>query len=154
MEQFGIQVDACIHGNVLHVFQAADDLYVFEPGHDRVRGLVNGLQARSAQPVHRGAARMRGQSRHDAYDPRGVHPLLALLLRVAQHHVLDLQRIDARAFHQGFDHLHGQVVGSDFAKHALVFVCAANGRANAVDNHGAFHRKTSTGLNVGIGSGK
>ena len=45
MKQLGIQVNAGVHRNVLHVFQAADDLHVFEAGHDGVRRLVDRLQA-------------------------------------------------------------------------------------------------------------
>ena len=56
LEQLGIQVDAGVHRNVVHVLQPADDLHVFEAGHDRVRRLVDGLQARAAQPVDRRAA--------------------------------------------------------------------------------------------------
>ena len=55
-EQLGVQVDVLVHRDVLHVLQAADDLHVFEAGHDRVRGLVDGLQAGAAQPVDRRAA--------------------------------------------------------------------------------------------------
>ena len=66
MEQLGIQVDAGVHRNVLHVLQPADDLHVFEAGHDGVRGLVDGLQARAAEAVDRGAAGVRGQAGHQA----------------------------------------------------------------------------------------
>ena len=97
MEQLGVEVDACVHRDVLHVLQAADDLHVFEAGHDGVRGLVDGLQARAAQAVDRRAAGVRRQPGHQADDAGDVEPLLALLLRVAQHDVFDLGRIDAGA---------------------------------------------------------
>ena len=48
VEYFRIDVDAMHHGNVLHVLQPAHDLHVLEAGHDGVRGLVDGLQARTA----------------------------------------------------------------------------------------------------------
>ena len=68
MKQLGIQVDAGVHRNVLHVLQPADDLHVFEAGHDGVRSLVDGLQARAAQPVDRRAAGVRGQTGHQPDD--------------------------------------------------------------------------------------
>ena len=77
-------------------------------------------------------------------DAGGVEPLLALLLGVAQHDVFDLVGVDAGALDQGLDHLHGQVVGADVAKDPLLFVGPANRRADAIDNHGAFHRLASS----------
>ena len=41
VKQLGVQVDAGIHRDVVHVLQAADDLHVLEAGHDRVRRLVD-----------------------------------------------------------------------------------------------------------------
>ena len=31
LEELGVQIDAGVHRNVLHVLQAADDLHVFAP---------------------------------------------------------------------------------------------------------------------------
>ena len=126
VEQLGVQVDPGVHRNVLHVFQAADDLHVLEAGHDGVRGLVDGLQARAAQAIDRRAAGVRRQAGHQPHDAGGVHALLALLLGIAQHDVFDFGRVDAGALDEGFDHLHGQVVGADLAKDALVLVGPAN----------------------------
>ena len=97
LEELGIEVDAGVHRDVLHVLQAADDLHVFEAGHDGVRRLVEGLQAGAAQAIDRRAAGLRGQPGHQADDAGHVEPLLALLLRVAEHDVFDLGGIDAGA---------------------------------------------------------
>ncbi len=135
----GLRLMSGVHGNVLHVLQAADDLHVFEAGHDGVRSLVDRLQAGAAQAVDGRAAGVRRQARHQPHDAGGVHALLALLLRIAEHDVFDFGRVDAGALDEGLDDRHGQVVGADVAKDALVFVGPANGRSHAIDNHGAFH---------------
>ena len=43
LEELGIQVDILVHGNVMHVLQAAHHLYILEARHDAVRRLVDGL---------------------------------------------------------------------------------------------------------------
>src|SRR5439155_183932 len=93
-------------------------------------------------PVDRGAAGVRGQTGHDADDAGRIEPLLALLLGVAHHDVFDLFDVDAGALDHGLDHFHGQIVGANLAKHALVFIGPANRRADGVHNYGAFHRPT------------
>ena len=74
----------------------------------------------------------------------GVQPLLAGLLGVAHHDVFDLVGIDAGPFDDCLHDLHGQVVGTDLAKDAFILVGTANGRSHAINNHGAFHRTSSS----------
>ena len=94
-EELRVEVDARIHGDVVHVLQAADDLHVFGIGQDRVRCLGERLQAAAAESIHRRAAGLDRQPGHQADGPSHVESLLALLLRVAEHDVFDRGRIDA-----------------------------------------------------------
>ena len=50
-EELGIEVDAGVHRDVVHVLQAADDLHVFRPGEDRMRRLSQRLQTAAAQAI-------------------------------------------------------------------------------------------------------
>ena len=63
LEQLGVEVDAGVHRDVLHVLQAADDLHVLAAGHDGVRRLVERLQAGAAQAIDRRAAGLRRPGR-------------------------------------------------------------------------------------------
>ncbi len=139
MKQLGVNVDILVHGDMLHVLQAADDLHVFEARHHGVRSLVQRLQARAAQAVDRGAGRGDREIRHQRHVTGRVEALLALLLRVAQHQVFDLGRIDARALDNRLDDGHRQVVAANVAEHALVLVRPANGGPHRIDYDGSFH---------------
>ncbi len=97
VKQLGVEIDARIHGDVVHVLQPADDLHVLGAGRDGVGRLVDRLQAAAAQAVDGGAPDARGQSGEQADDAADVEPLFALLLAAAEHHVLDGRGIDARA---------------------------------------------------------
>ena len=122
-EEFWVQVQAGIHGDVLHVLQSADDLHVLAAGHDRMSGLVDRLQARTAKPVDRGGGRGAGQAGHQRHGPGDVEALLALLLRIAEDHVFDLagsmppRSITASTTDR-------QVVAADVAKDPFLFVGA------------------------------
>ena len=63
LEELGIEVEAVVHRQVLHVLQAADDLHVFEAGGDRVRRLVERLQAAAAEAIDRRPAASRPAGR-------------------------------------------------------------------------------------------
>ena len=59
-EELRVEVDRRVHRDVVHVLQAADDLHVLGAGHDRMRRLVDRLQAAAAQPVDRRPAGLDG----------------------------------------------------------------------------------------------
>jgi len=125
----GFRSSEASQGDVLHVLQAADDLHVLGAGQDRMRSLIERLQARAAQAVDRrtaGLGRQAGHQRHAAGD---IESLLALLLGVAQHDVFDLMRIDAAALDHGLDDGDGQVVAADVAENSLILVRPADRRA-------------------------
>ena len=138
-EQLGVEIDARIHRDVVHVLQAADDLHVLGIGQDRVRRLGERLQAAAAQAIDRRPAGLDRQPGHQADGAGDVESLLALLLRVAEHDVFDRGRIDAGALDERAHHGDGQIVGADVAKHALLRMGPANRRAATIDNDGGFH---------------
>ena len=138
-EELGVEVDAGIHRDVVHVLQAADDLHVLGIGQDRVRRLGERLQAAAAQAIDGRAARLDRQPGHQADRAGDVEPLLALLLRVAEDDVFDRGRIDAAALDERAHHGDGQVVGADVAKDALLRMSPANRRATGINNNGGFH---------------
>ena len=47
----GIDVDAMHHRNVLHMFQASDDLDIFGPRGDRMRSLIESLQTAATESI-------------------------------------------------------------------------------------------------------
>ena len=65
-EELGVEVDAGIHRDVVHVLQAADDLHVLGTGQDGVRRLGERLQAAAAEAIDRRAARLDRQPGHQA----------------------------------------------------------------------------------------
>ena len=138
-EELGVEVQVGVHRDVVHVLQPADDLHVLKAGHDRVRRLVERLQARAAEAIDRRAAGFHRQAGHQRDRAGGVEALLALLLRVAQHDVFDFAGVDAGSLDQRADDVHGQIVGPHVAEHALLLVGPADRRAHAVDDHGVFH---------------
>ena len=77
-EELGVEVDAGVHRDVVHVLQAADDLHVLGIGQDRVRRLGERLQAAAAQPIDRRPAGLDRQPGHQADRAGDVEPLLAL----------------------------------------------------------------------------
>ena len=139
----GFRSKPCVHGDVLHVLQPADDLHVFEAGHDGVRGLVDGLQARSAEAVDVAPPVALGRPAIKATRPGDIETLLALLLGVAQHDVFDLGRVDAAALDQGLDDGHGQIVAADVAEDTFFLMGPADRGSQAIDNHGTFGHGTN-----------
>ena len=78
--------------------------------------------------------RQAGHQRDRAGD---IQPLLARLLRVAEHHVFDLGRIDAGPLDERLDAGDGQIVAPHVAEPAPLLVRPADGRADAVDDDGS-----------------
>ena len=139
LEKLGVDIEAVVHRQVLHMFQAADDLHVFKAGDDRVGRLVDGLQAAAAKTIDGGPAGGDRQAGQEGDGAGGVQPLLARLLRVAQYHVLDLGRVDASPLDQSPHAGGGQVVAPHVAEPAFFLVRPANRRADAVDHNSRFH---------------
>ncbi len=119
-EKLRVEIDARIHGDVVHVLQPAHNLHIFGISQDRVRRLRQRLQTAAAESVHRRPAGFDRQSRHQSHGPGHVEALLALLLRVAEHNVLNNGGIDSRALDERTHHGNGQVVGTHIAKRALL----------------------------------
>ena len=109
-----------------------------------VRRLGERLQAAAAEAIDRRAARLDGEPAIRPTVAGDVEPLLALLLRVAEHDVFDLGRIDAGPLDERADHRHGEIVGADVAKDALLRVRPANRRATAINNDGVLHSSISS----------
>ena len=80
---------------------------------------MNRLHGRAAKPVDRRAGYRDGKTSHEADQPRHIESLFALRKGAAQNKVFDIFRIDARALHQAFDNVCGEVVGPDFGQRAF-----------------------------------
>ena len=104
-----------------------------------MRRLVQRLQAAAAETIDRRAAGLDGEAGHQADHASDIKSLFALLLRVAEHDVFDGRGIDAGALDERADDGHGEIVGADVAKDALLRVSAANRRAAAINYNGGFH---------------
>ena len=138
-EELGVEIDAGVHRDVVHVLEAADDLHVFGTGEDRVRRLGERLQTAAAESIDGRPARLDGDARHQADRAGDVQPLLALLLRVAEHDVFDRGRVDAGPLDERADDGDGEVVGANVAKDALLRMRSANRRATTINDDGSFH---------------
>ena len=86
---------------------------------DRPGGHMNRLHGRTAKPVDRRAGYRDGKTGHEANQPRHIESLFALRKGTAQDKVFNVVRIDARALHQAFDNVCGEVVGPDFGQRAF-----------------------------------
>ena len=130
-EQLGVEVDAGIHRDVVHVLQAADDLHVLGSATIACDAWSIACRLLPHRRLTVAPPRFDRQPGHQADGAGDVEPLLALLLRVAQHDVFDRRRIDAGPLDERAHHRHGQVVGADVAKDALLRMSPANRRATS-----------------------
>jgi len=104
---------------------------------DRARGEADGVQARAAQAVHRGAGHRNRQAREQPRHARHVAVVLAGLVGAAVEHVVHGRPVDAGvALHQRLDGHGAQVVGAHAAQGAAV---AAEGGADGVADKGLGH---------------
>ena len=103
-----------------------------------MRGLIQRLQARTAQTIHRRAAGLNRQASHQPNVASDVEGLFALLLGVAHHNVFDFRRIDASPIDQRLDHGHGQIIRANVTEDAFS-LCPAYGRSHAIDHYCVFH---------------
>jgi hypothetical protein len=89
-------------------FQSAGDDAVGFARDDALRRHRNGLQARRAEAVHRHARHGHGHAGADRREPRDVAAGGFLGRRTAEHHVLDLARLDSGALDRVPDHMAAQ----------------------------------------------
>ena len=92
------------------------------------------------KPIDRRAARLDGHACHQPDRPGDIQPLLALLLRVAEHDVFDHRRVDARPLHERAHHRDGEVVGADIAKDTLLRMRPPNRRPTTINNNSSLHK--------------
>ena len=107
------------------------------PDRDRVRRRVDGLEARTAQPVDGLAADLDREVRQQQRHPGDVAVVLAGLVGAAEDDVLDERRVDAGTVDEGTQHSGGQVVRPDARERAAV---AADRRADRLDDPGLASR--------------
>ena len=94
-----------------HRFDAAADEHVAVADGDRVRGRVDRLEPRAAQPVDGQPADLDREVGEEQRHPRDVAVVLAGLVGAAEDDVLDERRVQAGPLDDGAQDGRGQVVG-------------------------------------------
>src|SRR5690606_1793494 len=84
VEHLGIEVDVCVHGDVVHVLQTANDLHVLRASDNGVRRLAERLETAPTETVDGSGSRLDGDTGHQGDCPCDIQSLLALLLCIAQ----------------------------------------------------------------------
>ncbi len=115
--RFGLELDVRRPG---HRFDAAADEHVAIADGDRVRGRVDRLEARPAQPVDGQPADLDREIGQEERHPRDVAVVLAGLVGAAEDDVLDECRVDAGTVDEPAQDRGGQVVGPDAGQGAAV----------------------------------
>jgi hypothetical protein len=130
-------------GGAAHGLNAAGDVDVALAGLDGARGLVDGVQARRAQPVEGHAGHMLGETGQQHGHARHVAVVLAGLVGAAQVDLLHQGRVETGSLNNSLEGNRGQVVRPHRSQHAAV---AAHGSTNRIDDHCVGHK--SSGLQV------
>ena len=123
-----------------HVLHAAGDDHVAGPAHHGLRREVHRLLRRAALAVDRGARNGVGQTRGEPAGARDVARLRSDGVHAAEDHVLDRQRIHARAFQECGDRVRAQIRGVHLAQSPAA---PPDGRAQSVDDVGLGHGSAS-----------
>ena len=103
-----------------HRFHAAGQHQVGLAQADRARGLVDRLQPRRAQAVHRHARDLHRQPGQQQSHASHVAVVLSRLVGVPEEHFVDRRRVDLVALHRGGHHPRGEVVGTHARQRAAV----------------------------------
>ncbi len=103
-------------------------------------GAVHRLEARAAQPVHRGSRDLHRKSREQESHPRDVAVVLAGLVGGAPDNVVDSVVGNAGSFHQGLDSVGREVVGSHGGESAAE---PPHRRPHRVDHEDVSHTQQS-----------
>jgi hypothetical protein len=119
-----------------HRLDAAGQIEVALPEPQGARGLVDRLEAGSAEPVHGHAGDLDRQSGEQRGHPGDVAVVLAGLVRGSEVDVDDLARIDARALDGAGDRERPEIVGTDAGERAAM---APHRRAHGVDDQRLGH---------------
>ena len=124
-------------GGARHVFHAAGDENIAFTGADGTRGLVDGSQARSAQPVDGDAGHFNREAGEQQRHARHVAVIFAGLVGTAQVHFLNQRRVQLVTQQDRFQHMGSQVVGADGGQSAAQ---RADGGADRINDNGLGHR--------------
>lgn len=119
-QELWADVVAGFHWDVVHVFDAAGDLYIFAVGGDALGGLVDGLQAGAAQAVGGAGTDGDWQACDEGCHSGDVEALFSLLLDATPVDVFDGVGGDLAAFQESGHDPGRQVIGTDIAKHAFL----------------------------------
>jgi hypothetical protein len=103
-----------------HRLDATADEHVAVADLDRVRGRVDGLEARTAKAVDGQPADLDREPRQQDGHAGHVAVVLTGLVGAAEDHVLDESGIDRRALDNGAQHRGGHVVGANRSKRTAV----------------------------------
>ncbi len=135
------------HGHPAHRLDPAGDDEIVRPGHDALRGEVDGLLGGTALAVHGGRGDGLGEAGRQEGVAGGVHGLLADLVDGAADDVVDQHRVDTRAFDEGPQSVREELHGMD-VREGAVRPALAHGGAYGFDDdcvtHGADLRWPAT----------
>jgi len=137
-----MDVDRRVHRQVMHVLDAPDDLHVFGLCDDRMAGLCDRLQPRTAEPVDRGAGGGKRKVGHQGHRAGHVAAEFAPLLRGPEDQVLDRGGVDTAAFDGRLHHSDRQFIPPEMAKQAAGGMGSADCGATAGDDDGRRLRRS------------